>query len=104
VVEFDRSVVVASTTGVSAIVRPNGSVVVSTGTWRRAEIEARVPLRTSMTISDRIGGWPEVGLSRPVSIARSARASSLPCPARRCGPLACPVRSRDLLGPQFGQR
>jgi apolipoprotein N-acyltransferase len=58
-IEFDRSVVVASTTGVSAIIRPNGSLMVSTGTWRRAEIEARVPLRTEMTMADRIGGWPE---------------------------------------------
>jgi apolipoprotein N-acyltransferase len=58
-VEFNRSVVVASTTGVSAIIRPNGSLVVATRTWRRAEIEARVPLRSSMTIADRIGGWPE---------------------------------------------
>ncbi len=58
-VEFNRSVVVASTTGISAIIRPNGSLIVSTGTWRRAEIEARVPLRSSMTIADRIGGWPE---------------------------------------------
>jgi apolipoprotein N-acyltransferase len=58
-VEFNRSVVVASTTGVSAIIRPNGSLIVATGTWKRAEIEATVPLRTSMTIADRIGGWPE---------------------------------------------
>jgi apolipoprotein N-acyltransferase len=58
-VEFNRSVVVASTTGVSAIIRPNGSLEVATGTWRRAEIEATVPLRSSMTIADRIGGWPE---------------------------------------------
>jgi apolipoprotein N-acyltransferase len=58
-VEFNRSVVVASTTGVSAIIRPNGSLVVATKTWRRAEIEATVPLRSSMTLADRIGGWPE---------------------------------------------
>jgi apolipoprotein N-acyltransferase len=58
-VEFDRAIVVASTTGVSAIIRPDGSLVVATRTWRRAEIEASVPLRTSMTLSDRIGGWPE---------------------------------------------
>jgi apolipoprotein N-acyltransferase len=58
-VEFDRSVVVASTTGISAIISPDGSLVVATRTWRRAEIEARVPLRSSMTIADRIGGWPE---------------------------------------------
>jgi apolipoprotein N-acyltransferase len=58
-VEFNRSVVVASTTGVSAIIRPDGSLITSTGTWRQAEIEARVPLRSSMTLADQIGGWPE---------------------------------------------
>ena len=58
-VEFNRAVVVASTTGVSAIIAPDGSLLVSTGTWQQAEIEARVPLRTSMTVADRVGGWPE---------------------------------------------
>ena len=58
-IEFNRAVVVASTTGVSAIIAPNGSLITSTGTWRRAEITARVPLRTSATLADRLGGWPE---------------------------------------------
>jgi len=58
-IEFDRAVVVASTTGVSAIIAPNGSLLTSTRTWTRAEIEARVPLRTYLTLADRIGGWPE---------------------------------------------
>jgi apolipoprotein N-acyltransferase len=62
-IEFNRSVVVASTTGVSAIIAPDGSLLVSTTTWRRAEIEARVPLRTSMTLAYRLGGWPEGLLS-----------------------------------------
>jgi apolipoprotein N-acyltransferase len=58
-IEFNRSVVVASTTGVSAIIAPDGSLLVSTTTWRQAEIESRVPLRTSMTLAYRVGGWPE---------------------------------------------
>jgi apolipoprotein N-acyltransferase len=58
-VEHDRAVVVASTTGVSAIIAPDGSLLASTRTWRQAEIEARVPLRTARTLADRIGGWPE---------------------------------------------
>ena len=58
-VEYNRSVVVASTTGISAIIGPNGNLLVSTKTWRQAEIEARVPLRSSMTLADRLGGWPE---------------------------------------------
>jgi apolipoprotein N-acyltransferase len=57
--EHNRAVVVASTTGISAVIAPDGSLLVSTGTWRRAEIEASVPLRSSMTLADRLGGWPE---------------------------------------------
>ncbi len=51
-IEHDRAVVVASTTGISAIIAPDGSLVASTGTWTRAEIEARVPLRTAATLAD----------------------------------------------------
>jgi apolipoprotein N-acyltransferase len=58
-IEYDRAVVVASTTGVSAIIAPDGRLLASSGTWRQAEIEARVPLRTSITLADKIGGWPE---------------------------------------------
>jgi apolipoprotein N-acyltransferase len=62
-VEHDRAVVVASTTGVSAIIAPDGSLLTSTRTWQQAEIEARVPLRTARTLADRIGGWPEALLT-----------------------------------------
>jgi apolipoprotein N-acyltransferase len=62
-VENDRSVVVASTTGVSAIIAPDGKVLTSTRIWTRAEIEARVPLRSSITLADRLGGWPEAVLA-----------------------------------------
>jgi len=58
-IEHDRTVVVASTTGVSAIIAPDGRLLASTGTWRQAEIEARVPLRTAITLADKLGGWPE---------------------------------------------
>jgi apolipoprotein N-acyltransferase len=58
-IEHDRAVVVASTTGVSAIIAPTGALLKSTGTWQQAEIEARVPLRTYTTLADRLGGWPE---------------------------------------------
>jgi apolipoprotein N-acyltransferase len=67
-IEFDRSVVVASTTGVSAVIDPDGTVVARTSTWRQAEIEASVPLRTTRTLALRVGGWPE-GL---ISLATAA--------------------------------
>jgi len=58
-VESDRAVVVASTTGVSAIIAPDGTLVAHTGTWQRAVLESRVPLLTTTTLAIRLGGWPE---------------------------------------------
>ncbi len=62
-IEHDRAVVVASTTGVSAIIAPDGSLLASTRTWRQAEIEAAVPLLTTTTPADKAGGWPEAMLT-----------------------------------------
>ena len=58
-VEHDRAVVVVSTTGYSAIVAPDGNLITSSGTWQRAELEARVPLIGYTTLADRVGAWPE---------------------------------------------
>jgi apolipoprotein N-acyltransferase len=58
-VESDRAVVVASTTGVSAIIAPDGTLLAHSGTWHRAVLEARVPLVSSKTLADRVGAWPE---------------------------------------------
>jgi apolipoprotein N-acyltransferase len=58
-VEHDRAVVVASTTGYSAIITPDGQLITSSGTWRQAILEARVPLITHVTLADRVGAWPE---------------------------------------------
>ncbi len=58
-IESDRSVVYASTTGESALIAPDGSLIAHSGLWRRAVLQARVPLRSSLTLADRVGGWPE---------------------------------------------
>ena len=58
-VESDRAVVVASTTGVSAIIAPDGTLVARTGTWRQAILESRVPLLSTVTLADRVGAGPE---------------------------------------------
>jgi apolipoprotein N-acyltransferase len=68
-IEFDRPVVVASTTGVSAIIDPDGTLIARTGTWRQAEIEASVPLRTTTTLALRVGGWPEGLISAATAAA-----------------------------------
>jgi len=57
-----RAIAVASTTGLSAIIAPDGSILTRSGTWQRAVLEARVPLRTSLTPAMQAGGWPERGI------------------------------------------
>ena len=53
--EHGRAVVQVSTVGVSAIVLPDGSTVDRTSLFTADQLSARLPLRTSLTLSDRIG-------------------------------------------------
>ncbi len=90
-IESDRAVVYVSTTGQSAIISPDGSLIASTGIWRRAELDARVPLRTNVTLADRLGGWPEGAIS-------AATAAALAWALARAA-LACRRPRRDRLPP-----
>jgi apolipoprotein N-acyltransferase len=58
-VESDRAVVYVSTTGESAIIAPDGRVIMHSGLWQQAILDARVPLVSYRTLADRIGSWPE---------------------------------------------
>ncbi len=58
-VEHGRAVVVAATSGVSAIVRPDGSIGASTDLFTRETLLEEVPLRQETTLSDRLGAWTE---------------------------------------------
>ena len=58
-VEHDRAVAVVSTTGISAVIMPDGQVVQRTAIWTQDVLSATVPLRTDTTIADRVGAWPE---------------------------------------------
>jgi apolipoprotein N-acyltransferase len=79
-VEHDRAVVVASTTGYSAIIAPDGRLITSSGTWRQAILQARVPLITRITLADRVGAWPEYVI---VMLTVAAAAIAAAGPARR---------------------
>jgi apolipoprotein N-acyltransferase len=68
-VEFDRAVVVASTTGYSAIIAPDGHLITSSGIWQQAELEARVPLLTASTLASRLGAWPEWAIVAATAVA-----------------------------------
>ena len=58
-IESDRAVVYASTTGESAIIAPDGTLIAHSGVWQQAILDARVPLVSYRTMADRVGAWPE---------------------------------------------
>ncbi len=60
--EHGRSVVVAATSGLSAIISPNGSLIARSTLFTPQSLVASVPLRTSKTLADRLGGWTELVL------------------------------------------
>ncbi len=61
-VEHGRTVVVAATSGLSAIISPNGSLLERSSLFTPQALVTSVPLRTSLTLADRLGGWTELVL------------------------------------------
>ena len=61
-VEHGRTVVVAATSGLSAIISPDGSLMSRSTLFTAQSLVTSVPLRTSITVADRIGGWSELVL------------------------------------------
>jgi apolipoprotein N-acyltransferase len=61
-VEHGRAVAHISTVGISALIAPDGRVIQHTQLFTPALLQAALPLRTSVTVSDRLGVWPEVAL------------------------------------------
>jgi apolipoprotein N-acyltransferase len=78
-VEHGRAVVVVATSGVSAIIRPDGRVVARTGVFVPARLVAAVPLRDGTTLADRLGAWPE----RVAALAGLLAVASALWPRRR---------------------
>ncbi|MFI9328523.1 apolipoprotein N-acyltransferase [Kitasatospora sp. NPDC052868] len=58
-VEHGRAVLIAATSGISAVIAPDGSVVQQTEELTAAELSAVVPLRDGITVADRVGAVPE---------------------------------------------
>jgi apolipoprotein N-acyltransferase len=61
-VEHGRTTIQVSTTGQSAVIAPDGTVVAASGLYEAAVLVAEVPLRTSSTLADRVGFFPEAVL------------------------------------------
>ena len=62
-VEHGRALVHVSTVGISALIAPDGRLLTSTKLFTPAILQAALPLRTQLTVADRVGAWPEAGLS-----------------------------------------
>ena len=61
-IEVDRAVVVAATSGVSAIVHPDGSVSQETGIFEPGRLVETLPLRDTITFAARYGGHVQTAL------------------------------------------
>jgi apolipoprotein N-acyltransferase len=62
-VEHGRAVVVAATSGVSAVIAPDGRLVERTGVFTRDVLVQTVPLRDASTPATRLGVLPELVLA-----------------------------------------
>lgn len=58
-IEHGRSIVHVSTVGVSALITPDGTAHQRTTLFTSAVLAADLPLRTDLTVADRVGAWPE---------------------------------------------
>ncbi|MFE9257945.1 apolipoprotein N-acyltransferase [Streptomyces sp. NPDC006879] len=61
-VEHSRAVLVPVTSGVSAVIRPDGEVVQQTRMFTADALVARIPLRSELTPATRLGPLPEYAL------------------------------------------
>jgi apolipoprotein N-acyltransferase len=87
-VEHGRAVVVAATSGVSALIAPDGRVLQRSGVFTPALLVADLPLRDPETVADRLGVWPERALT---ALAVLALLATLRRPRRETGDLVRPA-------------
>jgi apolipoprotein N-acyltransferase len=81
-IEHGRTVLIAATTGVSAIISPNGAVTARSALYTPTTLVGTVSLRDSVTVADRLGAGPEwvlagigliaaaLGAGRPTALRR----------------------------------
>jgi apolipoprotein N-acyltransferase len=58
-IEHGRAVVIAATSGISAVVAPDGTIEQRTKEFTRSVLSAKIPLRDEITVADRVGAAPE---------------------------------------------
>jgi apolipoprotein N-acyltransferase len=89
-VESGRAVVHVSTVGVSALIRPDGSVIQHTDLFRTGVLQARLPLIRQRTPATRAGEWPEIVLALTGLVLVAA--------AGRTGRRRRPAEATDVAG------
>lgn len=80
-VEHGRAVLVAATSGISAVIAPDGRVVDRSAEFTPDVLTASVPLRDTLTVADRVGPVPEwvlAGVAAVVVVTAAARRRRTP--------------------------
>jgi apolipoprotein N-acyltransferase len=62
-IEHGRTVLVASTSGISGVVAPDGEVVAETPEFVQEVVVETVAARADLTLATRVGAWPELALT-----------------------------------------
>ena len=67
-IEHGRAMVIAATSGISGVIRADGSVESRTDEFTQEVIVSEVPLRGAKTLATRVGAWAELALCAPVVV------------------------------------
>ncbi len=94
-VEHGRAVVVAATSGVSAVISPDGRVLARTKVFTGASLDMRVPLRDPLTVADRVGEWPDRVLAAAALAVAAGRLPTAPAPATTHQAARCRLQKRS---------
>jgi apolipoprotein N-acyltransferase len=70
-IEHQRSILVASTSGISGAISPSGEVLQKTGQFESAVVQAELPVVSSKSLSDRFPRWMAIISFITVGIALS---------------------------------
>jgi apolipoprotein N-acyltransferase len=62
-IETGRTVLIASTSGISGVIQPDGTIEHKSGQFVPDVYVASVPVRDQLTLATRLGGWPQWLLS-----------------------------------------
>ncbi|WP_232240568.1 apolipoprotein N-acyltransferase [Kutzneria sp. 744] len=93
-VEYGRAVAVSATSGVSALVQPDGTVTRQSELYTAATLVAKLPLRTTATLATRLGAWPE-WVASVTGLAALALAIGARLRNRSTTPRRAPARTTD---------